>query len=159
LRIKTERQEALTSVGEYHGKVLEKLVKLQVPAGKANPAPPVGPALGQAGLNIMEFCKAFNARTQEMEAGMPLPVVISVYKDKSFDFVIKTPPASILLKKAAKIEKGSGEPNKNKVGSVTQAQLEEIANAKMVDLNCYDVKAGAKIIAGTARSMGLEVKG
>ncbi|MCF6208000.1 MAG: 50S ribosomal protein L11 [Ghiorsea sp.] len=140
-------------------KVLEKLVKLQVPAGKANPAPPVGPALGQAGLNIMEFCKAFNARTQEMEAGMPLPVVISVYKDKSFDFVIKTPPASILLMKAAKIKKGSGEPNKNKVGTVTQAQLEEIANAKMVDLNCYDVKAGAKIIAGTARSMGLEVKG
>ena len=140
-------------------KVLEKLVKLQVPAGKANPSPPVGPALGQAGLNIMEFCKAFNAKTQEMEAGMPLPVVISVYKDKSFDFVIKTPPASILLKKAAKIEKGSGEPNKNKVGSVTQAQLEEIANAKMADLNCYDVEAGAKIIAGTARSMGLEVKG
>ncbi len=140
-------------------KVLEKLVKLQVPAGKANPAPPVGPALGQAGLNIMEFCKAFNARTQEMEAGMPLPVVISVYKDKSFDFVIKTPPASILLMKAANIKKGSGEPNKNKVGTVTQAQLEEIANAKMVDLNCYDVKAGAKIIAGTARSMGLEVKG
>ena len=140
-------------------KVLEKLVKLQVPAGKANPAPPVGPALGQAGLNIMEFCKAFNARTQEMEAGLPLPVVISVYKDKSFDFVIKTPPASILLMKAAKIQKGSGEPNKTKVGSVTQAQLEEIANAKMVDLNCYDVEAGAKIIAGTARSMGLEVKG
>jgi large subunit ribosomal protein L11 len=140
-------------------KVLEKLVKLQVPAGKANPAPPVGPALGQAGLNIMEFCKAFNARTQEMEAGMPLPVVISVYKDKSFDFVIKTPPASILLMKAAKIKKGSGEPNKNKVGTVTQAQLEEIAQAKMVDLNCYDVTAGAKIIAGTARSMGLEVKG
>ena len=140
-------------------KVLEKLVKLQVPAGKANPAPPVGPALGQAGLNIMEFCKAFNARTSDAEAGMPLPVVISVYKDKSFDFVIKTPPASILLMKAAKIKKGSGEPNKNKVGSVTQAQLEEIAQAKMVDLNCYDVKAGAKIIAGTARSMGLEVKG
>jgi len=140
-------------------KELEKLVKLQVPAGKANPAPPVGPALGQAGLNIMEFCKAFNARTQEMEAGMPLPVVISVYKDKSFDFVIKTPPASILLMKAAKIKKGSGEPNKNKVGTVTQAQLEEIAQAKMVDLNCYDVTAGAKIIAGTARSMGLEVKG
>ncbi|MDQ7057339.1 MAG: 50S ribosomal protein L11 [Ghiorsea sp.] len=140
-------------------KVLEKLVKLQVPAGKANPAPPVGPALGQAGLNIMEFCKAFNARTQEMEAGMPLPVVISVYKDKSFDFVIKTPPASILLMKAANIKKGSGEPNKNKVGTVTQAQLEEIAQAKMVDLNCYDVTVGAKIIAGTARSMGLEVKG
>ena len=140
-------------------KVVEKLVKLQVPAGKANPAPPVGPALGQAGVNIMEFCKAFNARTQEMEAGLPLPVVISVYKDKSFDFAIKTPPAAVLLKKAAKIEKGSGEPNKNKVGSVTQAQLEEIATAKMVDLNCYDVKAGAKIIEGTARSMGLEVKG
>jgi len=140
-------------------KVLTKLVKLQVPAGKANPAPPVGPALGQAGLNIMEFCKAFNARTQEMEAGMPLPVVISVYKDKSFDFVIKTPPASILLMKAAGIKKGSGEPNKNKVGTVTQEQLEEIANAKMVDLNCYDVKAGAKIIAGTAVSMGVEVKG
>ncbi len=140
-------------------KVLEKLVKLQVPAGKANPAPPVGPALGQAGLNIMEFCKAFNARTSDVEAGMPLPVVISVYKDKSFDFVIKTPPASILLMKAANIKKGSGEPNKNKVGSVTQAQLEEIAQTKMADLNCYDVKAGAKIIAGTARSMGLEVKG
>ncbi len=140
-------------------KVLEKLVKLQVPAGKANPAPPVGPALGQAGLNIMEFCKAFNARTSDTEAGMPLPVVISVYKDKSFDFVIKTPPASILLMKAAKIKKGSGEPNKNKVGTVTQSQLEEIAQAKMVDLNCYDVTAGAKIIAGTARSMGLEVKG
>lgn len=140
-------------------KVLEKLVKLQVPAGKANPAPPVGPALGQAGLNIMEFCKAFNARTAEQEAGMPLPVVISVYKDKSFDFVIKTPPASFLLMRAAKIEKGSGEPNKKKVGTVTEAQLREIAEAKMIDLNCYDAEAGAKIIAGTARSMGLEVKG
>ncbi len=140
-------------------KKIDKLVKLQVAAGKANPAPPVGPALGQAGLNIMEFCKAFNARTQEQEAGMPLPVVITVYADKSFDFVIKTPPASYLLKKAAKIEKGSAEPNKNKVGVVSQAQLEEIAQAKMIDLNCYDVQAGAKIIAGTARSMGLEVKG
>ncbi len=140
-------------------KVVEKLVKLQVQAGKANPAPPVGPALGQAGVNIMEFCKAFNAKTQEMEAGMPLPVVISVYKDKSFDFVIKTPPASFLLMRAAKIQKGSAEPNKTKVGTVTQAQLEEIANAKMVDLNCYDVEAGAKIIAGTARSMGLDVEG
>lgn len=140
-------------------KVVEKLVKLQVQAGKANPAPPVGPALGQAGVNIMEFCKAFNAKTQEMEAGMPLPVVISVYKDKSFDFIIKTPPASFLLMRAAKIQKGSGEPNKTKVGTVTQAQLEEIANAKMVDLNCYDVEAGAKIIAGTARSMGLDVEG
>lgn len=140
-------------------KKVEKLVKLQVPAGSANPAPPVGPALGQAGLNIMEFCKAFNARTQEMEKGMPLPVVITVYQDKSFDFVIKTPPASVLLKKAAKIQKGSAEPNKEKVGSVTRAQLIEIAEAKMVDLNCYDAEAGSKIIEGTARSMGLTVEG
>jgi large subunit ribosomal protein L11 len=140
-------------------KKIEKFVKLQVPAGSANPAPPVGPALGQAGLNIMEFCKAFNARTQEMEKGMPLPVVITVYKDKSFDFVIKTPPASVLLKKAAKIQKGSGEPNKIKVGTVTRAQLIEIAEAKMVDLNCYDAEAGARIIEGTARSMGLNVEG
>jgi len=140
-------------------KKVEKLVKLQVPAGGANPAPPVGPALGQAGLNIMEFCKAFNARTQEMEKGMPLPVVITVYQDKSFDFAIKTPPASVLLKKAAKIQKGSSEPNKQKVGTVTRAQLIEIAEAKMVDLNCYDAEAGAKIIEGTARSMGLTVEG
>ena len=140
-------------------KKIEKLVKLQVAAGKANPAPPVGPALGQAGVNIMEFCKAFNAKTQDIEAGMPLPVVITVYKDKSFDFEIKTPPASYLLMKAAKIQKGSAVTNKTKVGTVTQAQLEEIAQVKMVDLNCYDVEAGAKIIAGTARSMGLEVKG
>ncbi len=140
-------------------KKIEKFVKLQVAAGSANPAPPVGPALGQAGLNIMEFCKAFNARTQEMEKGMPLPVVITVYADKSFDFVIKTPPASVLLKKAAKIQKGSGEPNKIKVGTVTRAQLIEIAEAKMVDLNCYDAEAGAKIIEGTARSMGLNVEG
>jgi len=140
-------------------KKVEKLVKLQVPAGGANPAPPVGPALGQAGLNIMEFCKAFNARTQEMEKGMPLPVVITVYQDKSFDFAIKTPPASVLLKKAAKIQKGSSEPNKQKVGTVTRAQLIEIAEAKMVDLNCYDAEAGAKIIEGTARSMGLNVEG
>jgi large subunit ribosomal protein L11 len=140
-------------------KKIEKFVKLQVAAGSANPAPPVGPALGQAGLNIMEFCKAFNARTQEMEKGMPLPVVITVYADKSFDFVIKTPPASVLLKKAAKIQKGSAEPNKDKVGTVTRAQLIEIAEAKMVDLNCYDAEAGAKIIEGTARSMGLDVEG
>ena len=139
-------------------KKIVKFVKLQVAAGAANPAPPVGPALGQAGLNIMEFCKAFNARTQEMEKGMPLPVVITAYADKSFDFVIKTPPASILLKKAAKIQKGSPTPNKTKVGTVTTAQLREIAEAKMVDLNCYDVEAGAKIIAGTARSMGLVVE-
>ncbi len=135
------------------------LVKLQVPAGKANPAPPVGPALGQAGVNIMEFCKAFNAKTQDAEVGMPLPVVISVYKDRSFDFIIKTPPASVLLKKAAKIQKGSGEPNKNKVGKVTGAQVREIAEAKMPDLNAYNVESAMRIIEGTARSMGLEVEG
>lgn len=140
-------------------KKLDKLVKLQVPAGSANPAPPVGPALGQAGVNIMEFCKQFNAKTQEMEKGLTLPVVISVYADKSFDFVIKTPPASVLLMKAAKIAKGSGTPNKTKCGSVTSAQIREIAETKMPDLNCYDVEAGMKIVEGTARSMGLEVKG
>ncbi len=139
-------------------KKVAKQIKLQVPAGKANPAPPVGPALGQAGVNIMEFCKAFNARTQEMEAGLPLPVVITVFQDKSFEFAVKTPPASVLLMKAAKITKGSAEPNKKKVGSVTRAQLREIAEAKMADLNCYDVEAGARIIEGTARSMGLEVE-
>jgi len=140
-------------------KKLDKIVKLQVPAGSANPAPPVGPALGQAGVNIMEFCKAFNAKTQEMEKGLTLPVVISVYADRSFDFIIKTPPASVLLLKAAKIQKGSGEPNKKKVGKVTSAQVREIAETKMPDLNCYDVEAGMKIIAGTAVSMGLEVEG
>ncbi len=140
-------------------KKLTKIVKLQVPAGSANPAPPVGPALGQAGVNIMEFCKAFNAKTQEMEKGLTLPVVISVYADRSFDFIIKTPPASVLLLKAAKIQKGSGEPNKKKVGKVTSAQVREIAETKMPDLNCYDVEAGMKIIAGTAVSMGLEVEG
>lgn len=140
-------------------KEITKLIKLQVPAGSANPAPPVGPALGQAGVNIMEFCKAFNAKTQEMEKGLTLPVVISVYKDRSFDFIIKTPPASVLLKKAAKIAKGSGEPNKKKIGSVSSAQVREIAETKMPDLNCYDVEAAMRIVEGTARSMGLEVKG
>jgi len=140
-------------------KEVTQLVKLQVPAGKANPAPPVGPALGQAGVNIMEFCKAFNAKTQEMEAGMPIPVVISVYKDRSFDFVTKTPPASFLLLKAAKLQKGSSEPNKNKVGKVSSAQLREIADIKMTDLNAYDAEAAMRIIEGTARSMGLEVEG
>ncbi len=140
-------------------KKLDKIVKLQVPAGSANPAPPVGPALGQAGVNIMEFCKAFNAKTQEMEKGLTLPVVISVYADRSFDFVIKTPPASVLLLKAANLKKGSGEPNKRKVGKVTSAQIREIVETKMPDLNCYDVEAGMKIIEGTARSMGLEVEG
>jgi len=140
-------------------KEVTKLVKLQVPAGSANPAPPVGPALGQAGVNIMEFCKAFNAKTQEMEKGLTLPVIISVYKDRSFDFIIKTPPASVLLKKAAKIAKGSGEPNKKKVGKVSSAQVREIAETKMPDLNCYDTEAAMRIVEGTARSMGLEVEG
>ena len=140
-------------------KKVDRLVKLQVPAGKANPAPPVGPALGQAGVNIMEFCKAFNARTQEMESGMTLPVVITVYQDRSFDFVIKTPPAAVLLKKAAGIDKGSAEPNKKKVGTVTAEQIREIATTKMPDLNCYDLEAGMRIVAGTARSMGLTIEG
>ena len=133
------------------------MVKLQCPAGQANPAPPVGPALGQHGLNIMEFCKAFNARTQD-KAGLIIPAVITVYADRSFTFELKTPPAAILLKKAAKIEKGSGEPNRNKVGTVTQAQLREIAEMKMEDLNAHDLDQASKIIAGTARSMGLEVE-
>ncbi|MCZ6470196.1 MAG: 50S ribosomal protein L11 [Gammaproteobacteria bacterium] len=140
-------------------KKLEKYIKLQVPAGSANPSPPVGPALGQHGLNIMEFCKAFNAQTQDAEKGMPLPVVIAVYSDKSFTFEIKTPPAAVLLRKAAGVAKGSGTPNSQKVGKVTRAQLEEIANAKMVDLNANDLDAAVRIIAGSARSMGLDVEG
>jgi large subunit ribosomal protein L11 len=133
-------------------------IKLQVPAGAANPSPPVGPALGQHGLNIMEFCKAFNAQTQEAEKGMPLPVVIAVYSDKSFTFEIKTPPASVLLMKAAGLTKGSGTPNTKKVGKVTRAQLEEIATTKMADLNANDMDAAINIIAGSARSMGLDVE-
>ncbi len=140
-------------------KKIENYVKLQVPAGEANPSPPVGPALGQHGLNIMEFCKAFNAQTQELEKGMPVPVVISVYSDKSFTFIMKTPPASVLLKKAAGVAKGSGTPNTDKVGKVTRAQLEEIATTKMKDLNANDMDAAVRIIAGSARSMGLEVEG
>ena len=140
-------------------KKLENYIKLQVPAGAANPSPPVGPALGQHGLNIMEFCKAFNAQTQDVENGMPLPVVISVYSDKSFTFQIKTPPAAVLLRKAAGIAKGSGTPNSAKVGKVTRAQLEEIANTKMADLNANDIDAAVRIIAGSARSMGLDVEG
>ena len=135
------------------------IVKLQCPAGAANPSPPVGPALGQRGLNIMEFCKAFNAQTQGMEVGIPVPVVISVYNDRSFTFIMKTPPATVLLKKAAGIEKGSGTPNTNKVGKVTRKQLEEIAKVKARDLNAADLEAAVKIIAGSARSMGLEVEG
>jgi large subunit ribosomal protein L11 len=131
-------------------------IKLQIPAGKANPSPPVGPALGQHGVNIMEFCKAFNAKTQS-EGGMIIPVVITVYADRSFSYITKTPPAAVLLKKAAKIPKGSGEPNKNKVGKVTKAQVKEIAELKMVDLNAFEIEAAMRIIEGTARSMGLEV--
>ena len=134
-------------------------VKLQVPAGQANPSPPIGPALGQAGLNIMEFCKAFNAQTQNMEQGMPIPVVITAYADRTFSFITKTPPASFFLKKAAKVAKGSGEPNKNKIGKVTMAQVREIAEAKMVDLNANDIDAAAQMIVGSARSMGIEVEG
>jgi large subunit ribosomal protein L11 len=140
-------------------KKVESYIKLQVPAGSANPSPPVGPALGQHGVNIMEFCKAFNAQTQNMENGLPVPVVITVYNDKSFTFITKTPPASILLKKAAGIQKGSGTPNTAKVGKVTRSQLEEIANTKMQDLNAADLDAAVNIIAGTARSMGLDVEG
>jgi large subunit ribosomal protein L11 len=134
------------------------IVKLHCPAGKANPSPPVGPALGQHGVNIMEFCKAFNARTQD-KAGLIIPSVITIYQDRSFTFELKSPPASVLLKKAAKIAKGSGEPNRNKVGKVTQAQLAEIAEMKMADLNAHDIENAKQIIAGTARSMGLEVEG
>jgi len=138
---------------------IETYIKLQVPAGQANPSPPVGPALGQHGVNIMEFCKVFNAETQNIEAGMPVPVVITVYNDRSFTFIRKTPPASILLKKAAGLKKGSGRPNTEKVGKVTRAQLEEIARLKEPDLNAVDLDAAVRIIAGSARSMGLEVEG
>ena len=140
-------------------KKVDALIKLQVPAGGANPSPPVGPALGQHGVNIMEFCKAFNAATQEMEKNLPVPVVITVYNDKSFTYIMKTPPASVLLKKAAGIQKGSGVPHKDKVGKVTRAQLEEIATTKMADLNAYDIDQAVKIIAGSARSMGIETEG
>lgn len=140
-------------------KKVEAYIKLQVAAGKANPSPPVGPALGQHGVNIMEFCKAFNAKTQNLEAGMPIPVVITVYSDRSFTFVTKTPPAAVLLKKAAGISSGSGEPNKKKVGTVTVAQLEEIAKTKEPDLTAASLQAAVNTIAGTARSMGLIVEG
>ena len=132
-------------------------IKLEIPAGKANPSPPVGPALGQRGINIMEFCKAFNAATQEMEAGVPTPVLITAYEDRSFTFVTKTPPASYFLKKAAKVAKGSGVPNKNKIGRVTRSQLREIAETKLQDMNANDVEAAMEAIAGSARSMGIEV--
>ena len=140
-------------------KKVETYIKLQVPAGQANPSPPVGPALGQHGVNIMEFCKAFNAQSQGMEQGMPIPVVITVYNDRSFTFITKTPPAAVLLKKAAGIPKGSGTPNTDKVGKVTRAQLEEIARTKDPDLTAADMDAAVRTIAGSARSMGLEVEG
>ena len=132
------------------------MIKLQVEAGKANPSPPIGPALGQHGVNIMDFCKAFNARTAN-DAGMIIPVVITVFKDRSFTFITKTPPASILLKKAAKIAKGAGDPKRDRVGTVTRKQVEEIANLKMVDLNACDLEAACRIVEGTARSMGIDV--
>jgi large subunit ribosomal protein L11 len=140
-------------------KKVDAYIKLQVPASDANPSPPVGPALGQHGVNIMEFCKAFNAQTQSLEKGMPVPVVITVYNDKSFTFITKTPPASILLKKAAGLSKGSGRPNTEKVGKVNRAQLEEIAKTKMPDITAADMDAAVRTIAGSARSMGLEVEG
>jgi len=140
-------------------KKVQAYIKLQVPAGQANPSPPVGPALGQHGVNIMEFCKAFNAETQSFENGMPIPVVITVYSDRSFTFEKKTPPAAFLLKKAAGIKKGSGTPNTNKVGKVTRAQLEEIATMKMPDLTAADMDAAVRTIAGSARAAGIEVEG
>ena len=134
-------------------------LKLQVPAGKANPSPPIGPALGQRGLNIMEFCKAFNAQTQGVEPGLPLPVVITAYADKSFTFIIKTPPTSVLIRKAAKVEKGSAKPNSDKVGRLTRAQVEQIAKQKMPDLTAANLDAAMRSVAGSARSMGVEVEG
>ena len=140
-------------------KKIETYIKLQVPAGDAKPSPPVGPALGQHGVNIMEFCKAFNAETQSLERGLPIPVVITVYSDKSFTYIKKTPPASALLRKAVGLEKGSSEPNKDKVGKVNRKQLEEIAKTKMPDLTAYDMDQAVRIIAGSARSMGIETEG
>jgi len=152
-------QERLHPQGEKHGEKIVGFIKLQVPAGKANPSPPIGPALGQRGLNIMEFCKAFNAQTQGVEPGLPLPVVITAFADKSFTFIIKTPPATTLIKKAIKLDKGSSRPHVDKVGKITRAQLEEIAKTKMEDLNAADLDAAVRIIAGSARSMGVTVEG
>lgn len=140
-------------------KKIQAYIKLQVKAGQANPSPPVGPALGQHGVNIMEFCKAFNAKTQGMEPGLPIPVVITAYADKSFTFIMKTPPATVLIKKAAKIQKGSPKPHTDKVGSITRAQVEEIAKAKMPDLTAANMDAAVRTIAGSARSMGITVEG
>ena len=140
-------------------KKIEGYVKLEIPAGKANPSPPIGPALGQRGLNIMEFCKQFNAQTQKVEPGLPLPVVITAFADKSFSFIIKTPPATVLIKKAAGIDRGSKTPHTDKVGKITRAQAEEIAKTKMPDLTASDLEAAVKTIAGSARSMGITVEG
>ncbi len=140
-------------------KKISAYIKLQVKAGEANPSPPIGPALGQRGVNIMEFCKAFNAKTQEVEKGLPLPVVITVYSDRSFTFITKTPPASVLIKKAVGLKSGSSNPNTKKVGTITREQLEEIAKIKMEDLNAADLDAAVKTIAGSARSIGLNVEG
>ncbi len=140
-------------------KKVEAYIKLQVPAGQANPSPPVGPALGQHGVNIMEFCKAFNAKTQSTEQGLPTPVVITVYNDRSFSFIIKTPPAAVLIKKALGLKSGSGRPNTEKVGTITRAQMEEIANTKEPDLTAADMDAAVRTIAGTARSMGVDAEG
>ncbi|MDN5873519.1 MAG: 50S ribosomal protein L11 [Sinobacteraceae bacterium] len=140
-------------------KKVQSYVKLQIPAGKANPSPPVGPALGQAGVNIMEFCKAFNAATQSTEPGLPTPVVITVYADRSFTFITKTPPAAVLIKKALKLKSGSATPNSNKVGKISRAQLEEIAKTKWPDLNAGNMDSAVRVIAGSARSMGVDVEG
>lgn len=140
-------------------KQIDGYLKLQVPAGQANPSPPIGPSLGQRGINIMEFCKAFNAASQNMEPGMPVPTIITIFKDKSFTFITKTPPASYFLKKAARVKKGSSEPSREVVGSVTKAQVKKIAEAKMVDLNANDIEQAMKIIEGSARSIGLRVEG
>ena len=140
-------------------KKITSYIKLQVAAGSANPSPPVGPALGQHGVNIMEFCKQFNAQTQKLEKGLPTPVIITVYSDKSFTFITKTPPATVLIKKAIGLESGSGVPNKNKVGKITRKQLEEIAKVKMPDMNCNSIDAAVRMLAGSARQMGVECEG
>jgi large subunit ribosomal protein L11 len=140
-------------------KKVQGYIKLQVPAGSANPSPPIGPALGQQGVNIMEFCKQFNAQTQKQEKGLPIPVIITVYSDRSFTFIMKTPPASVLIRKAIGIEKGSGAPNTSKVGKITRKQIEEVATTKQPDLTAADMEAAVRTIAGTARSMGVDVEG
>ncbi|MEJ0006302.1 MAG: 50S ribosomal protein L11 [Steroidobacteraceae bacterium] len=140
-------------------KKVQGYIKLQVPAGSANPSPPIGPALGQQGVNIMEFCKQFNAQTQKLEKGLPIPVIITVYSDRSFTFIMKTPPASVLIRKAIGIEKGSGAPNTNKVGKITRKQIEEVATTKQPDLTAANMEAAVRTIAGTARSMGVDVEG